>query len=169
MNHRMELITIDQIQSHTNDRCVALSVKATKMSARLLTKAMQAFLKRAKQPHIKTGEQSLKSLTKQGASIENVTVSGDNVGKFRKVARKYNIDFALKKDDSGTPPNWIVFFKSKDAKALDSAFKEFSQDILKDKTPKLPIAKEMERFKEIAEGLTPATPTKGKIRGDMDL
>ena len=130
---------------------------------------MQAFVKRARSPTEKHGKQSLKSLTKRGASIENIEISGDDISSFKKTARKYNIDFALKKDGSTNPPNWIVFFKSKDSKALEAAFKEYSQEVLKHKAPKEPIAEALNRFKEIADGLIPKTPTKVRNKGELEL
>ena len=154
---------MDQVQSHTNDRSIALSVKASKMTARTLAKVMQAFLRKVGKPPINHGKQSLKSLARQGASIENIAISGDNIGSFRKVARKYNIDFALKKDSSTDPPNWLVFFKAKDGKAISAAFDEFSKGVLKEKTPMPPIETEMARFKEMARGIEPTPPI--KVRG----
>ena len=126
-------------------------MKATKITARLLAQAMQAFLKKANNPAEKHGKQSLKSLTKTRGAIENVEVSSDNIGAFKKVARKYNIDFALKKDCNADPSNWIAFFKSKDGKALDMAFTEFSKEILKDKTPKPSVDKTLAKTKEKAK------------------
>jgi|GEM_PF-226689 len=45
---------------------------------------------------------------------------------FESTAKKYGIDFALKKDSTETPPRYLVFFKGRDADALTAAFKEFS-------------------------------------------
>jgi len=42
------------------------------------------------------------------------------------VARKYGVDFVVKKDISESPAKWLVFFKAKDADCLTSAFKEFT-------------------------------------------
>ena len=172
------------MQSHTNDRCVAISVKAAKLTARLMAQAMRAFRDKSRKAGAAGvhGEQSLKSLTKSGASIENVEIPAESdINSFKKTARKYNIDFALKKDTSTDPPNWMIFFKSKDAKSMDAAFKEFSKNVL-DKAPAVPIAKELERFKDIAKGITkapheagkdkgitPIPPVKGKIAGDIEL
>ena len=41
------------------------------------------------------------------------------------VARKYNVDFAVKKDKTTEPPKYLVFFKGRDADAVAQAFKEF--------------------------------------------
>ena len=158
-----------QIQDHANERSVAISIKATKVTARLLAQAMQAFIKRARSPTKKHGKQNLKSLTKRGASIENVEISGDDISSFKKTARKYNIDFALKKDSATDPPNWIVFFKSRDSKALDAAFKEYSKEVLNHKALKEPIVKTLERFKEVAKGLVPNAPTKNRGNEELEI
>ena len=139
-----------------NDKTVALSTRCVKMTGCTLAKMMEAFLKKAMQPHIKHGEQSLKSLTKQGASLADIEISGNNIGTFKKTARKYNIDFALKRDDSVHPPKWIVFFKTKDDKALDSAFKEYTAITLKQKTRKNSMLAKLEKFK----GHAKTTPQK---------
>ena len=119
------------MQDQINERSVALSIKAAKLTGRILAKAIQAFLKKAQEPHVTHGKQSVKSLTQQGASLTNVEITGENIGSFKKTARKYNIDFALKRDDSQTPPKWLVFFKAKDSDALMAALKEFSKKNVK--------------------------------------
>ena len=95
-----------------NDKSVALSIRGAQMTGRVLARAMRVFLKKAREPTHKSGKQSLKSLSKQGATLADMEIPGD-VGAFKKIARKYNIDFALKKDASVDPPNWVVFFKAK--------------------------------------------------------
>ena len=45
--------------------------------------------------------------------------------KLKEVARKYNVDFAVKKDKTTDPPKYVVFFKGRDADAVAQAFKEF--------------------------------------------
>ena len=136
-----------------NDRSVALSVRCTKLTARTLAKALQALYRKMKKPHIKHGKQSLKSLTKDGASIADVPISGDNIGTFKKTARKYNIDFALKRDDSVSPPNWIVFFKAKDDRALQSAFKEFTAITLKKTNNKGSMLEKLNKAKELVKSI----------------
>jgi hypothetical protein len=156
------------IQDQINDRCVSLSVRATKLTGQLLAKAMRAFLKKANESNEICGKQSLKSLASSGAALESVEVSGEDIGSFKKVARKYNIDFALKKDTSTNPPTWTVFFKAKDSKSLESAFKEYSKGVLsKGKSDKKPM---LEKMAELKEKVTTATPpVKDRSRGEVSL
>ena len=52
-------------------------------------------------------------------------VTDSNIKSFERVARKYNVDFAVKKDKTMEPPKYLVFFKGKDADVIAQAFKEF--------------------------------------------
>ena len=122
-------------------------------------------MKKAKEPDFKQGKQSVKSLTKQGASLADIEIPG-GIGTFKRVARKYNIDFAVKRDSSAKPPNWVVFFKAKDSKALDSAFKEYTRAHLKYKG-KPSMLQKLEEFKEAAKAITP--PVKNRERGGHEL
>ena len=139
-----------------NDKTVALSIKSVKLTGNMLAKAMQEFLKKAREPTHKHGKQSLESLTKQGASLADIDISGNNIGTFKRIARKYNIDFALKRDNSAEPPKWIVFFKAKDDKALQSAFNEYAKVTLKQKERKVPMLAKLAHNKSIVK----STPTK---------
>ena len=156
------------MQEQVNEKAVALVIKGGKITGRLLAKAMQAFLKQARaSPKPKLGKQSVKSLTKQGASLSNIEISGDNIGTFQKTARKYNVDFALKRDDSETPPKWLVFFKARDADALTAAFSEYSKITLRDKERKPSILASLEKFIEVAKSI--AAPVKNRSKGGHEL
>ena len=55
---------------------------------------------------------------------------------FERLARKYGVDFAVRKDKSVNPPRYFVFVRSKDSDALDSMFKEHdARTMTKDKKP----------------------------------
>ena len=54
---------------------IVISVKGTKITARLLAMAMKASFNKVRGPR-----RSVKSLTKDGSSLENVEISGDNIG-----------------------------------------------------------------------------------------
>jgi hypothetical protein len=136
-----------------NDKSVALSMRCSKVTTRILAKAMLAFLRRCKKSKPKQGEQSLKSLTKQGASLEDIEISGENIGTFKKIARKHNIDFALKRDNSvGDPPKWIVFFKARDDKAFAKAFNEYAKlTNLKQQSKTGSLFDKLEKSKELTK------------------
>ena len=39
----------------------------------------------------------------------NIEITNDNIKAFESTAKKYGIDFALKKDSSEQPPRYLVF------------------------------------------------------------
>ena len=100
-------------------------------------------------PH---GKQTLKQLMKQNTGVSNIEITKDNIKAFESTAKKYGIDFALKKDATETPPRYLVFFKGRDADALTAAFKEFSaKKLTQDKKPS--IRKALAAFREKAKEL----------------
>lgn len=44
------------------------------------------------------------------------------------MARKYGVDYAVKKDKTPSPPKYMVFFKARDADALTAAFEEYTRN-----------------------------------------
>ena len=68
-----------------------------------------------------------------------------NIGLFKPCAKKYDLDFSLRKDNTTHPPRYIVIFKTKQADNLEQAFKEFTAKKLNRGTalhPKDPIRHE---------------------------
>ena len=142
------------MQDEVNEKVVALSIKGSKLTAEMLQKAMKALLAKGKQhisqsPH---GKQTLKQLMKQNTGVSNIEITKENIKAFESTAKKYGIDFALKKDATETPPRYLVFFKGRDADALTAAFKEFSaKKLTQDKKPS--IRKALAAFREKAKEL----------------
>ena len=155
------------MQDEINERTVALYIKTGKLTAAMLQQAMKALLKEGKgqltkAPH---GKQTLKQLMKQNAGVSNIEITKDNIKAFERTAKKYGIDFALKKDSSEQPPRYLVFFKGRDADALTAAFKEFSAKKL-NKEQKPSICKLLSSLKEKAASLTAQRDkVKNKDRG----
>ena len=119
------------MQEEVNEKVIALSIKGTKLTAELLQKSMKFLLSQIKKQTTKAmqprGKQTLKQLMKQNAGVSNIEIIDGNIKAFESTAKKYGIDFALKKDTTEQPPRYLVFFKGRDADVLTAAFKEFSQ------------------------------------------
>ena len=73
----------------------------------------------------------LRQLKKDGSALSNIEITDANIGLFKPCAKKYDIDFTLRKDRTTHPPRYIVIFKSKQADNLEQAFKEFTAKKLK--------------------------------------
>lgn len=157
-----------------SEKNVALIVKGGKLTAKLLAKAMNAFLDEGKKISKKLtdpqktngkGKQTVKQLTKQGVGVFNIEISDKNIKAFESVARKYGVDFALTKDSTETPPKWLVFFKGRDADAITAAFKEFSAQQLKRTTEKPSVIKSLRNLMEkVANQVFDKTKHKDKGR-----
>ena len=90
-------------------------------------------------------------IMKQNTGISNIEITEGNIKAFESTAKKYGIDFALKKDTTESPPRYLVFFKGRDADVLTAAFKEFSaKKLTQEKKPS--IRKLLSTLKEAAQG-----------------
>lgn len=155
------------MQEQVNEKTLALYIKTGKLTADTLQKAMKSLLnqmkkQKDKQPH---GKQTLKQLMKQNTGVSNIEITEDNIKAFESTAKKYGIDFALKKDTTENPPRYLVFFKGRDADVLTAAFKEFSaKKLTQDKKPS--IRKLLSDFKEKAAAMNAQrAKVKNKDRG----
>ena len=116
------------MQEEVTGKSVALIIDGAKMSEQVLEKALQKFLEAQKNrsPKMHRGKQTLKQLAGQNAGLANIEISDKNIKAFTHVAKKYHVDFALKKDTTTEQPRYLVFFKSRDADAITAAFQEFA-------------------------------------------
>jgi len=117
------------MQEEVTNKTVALIVDGAKLTEQTFEKAVKKFLEeiqKSKQPKIYRGKQTLKQLAGQNAGLANIEISNQNIKAFTSVAKKYHVDFALKKDTSAEQPRYLVFFKSRDADAITAAFQEFA-------------------------------------------
>lgn len=128
------------MQDEVNTKVIALVIKGGRISAEVLEKALKKFVeeiekaqKQASRPKTYRGKQSIKHLVEQNAAISNIEVTDGNIKSFEHTARKYGIDYALKKDTSEQPPRYLVFFKGRDVDVMTQAFKEFSARTIKQK------------------------------------
>jgi len=157
------------IQEDIENRSVALSIKAARVTEQILAKAMLAMLRQMKKARdaLKEGKQSIKQLSKDG-NLSSVEVTDGNIKGFDPIARKYGISYALQKDASTEPPRWMVFFKAKDVDAMTAAFKEFSAKTLKREADKPSVRETMKNFKEKMKNVV-RDKIKVKHRGGPEL
>ena len=100
------------MQEEVTQKTIALSMKTGKLTAQALQAALKKYLQhRAKGPKLHHGKQSLKQLKAHGAALTNIEVTEANIGAFNPCAKKYGVDFTLRKDKTTQPPHYIVIFK----------------------------------------------------------
>ena len=125
------------MQEEVNHKTISFTVSTTKMTTKTLLKLARMYLAHLKNkkahPNIIQGKQSIKDLAKQNQGMTNIEITEKNIKSFEKYARKYGVDFALKKDKTLDPPKYMVFFKARDTDAITAAFKEYTADMMKKK------------------------------------
>ena len=141
------------MQEEVTQKTIALYVKVGKGAARLteqaLQKAIQKFLEQKSKPA--HGKQTMRQLMKQNAGVSNIEITDSNIKAFESTAKKYNIDFSLKKV-KGEQTRYLVFFKGRDADVMTAAFQEFSAKKLnREKKPSIrkALAAAKDKMKQI--------------------
>ena len=115
------------MQEEVTQKTIALSMKTGKLTAQVLQMALKKYLEARKHgPKLHHGQQSLKQLKQHGAALSNIEITDANIAAFKPCAKKYGVDFTLRKDATTQPPHYIVIFKAKDADNMEQAFKEFT-------------------------------------------
>ena len=156
------------MQEELENKSVALTIKATKLTAKGLAKAMQLALRQMQKSREKPGGMSFKQLSK-GGTLSNVEVTDDNIKAFDPVARKYGIHYHLQKDKTTDPPRWMVYFRAKEVDSMTAAFKEFSDRVLNTRETDKPSVREtMRNFREVIKNAV-RDITKHKHRGGPEL
>lgn len=146
------------MQEEVNEKTISLCIKGGKITAQILKVALIKLLaemdkkkkqrgKGEKSQCKKTGRQSIKSLQKSGAQITNIVVTDNNIKSFDRVARKYGIDYSLKKVEQEGKTEYLVFFKAKDVDVMTAAFKEYTSETLK-KQKRESVRQKLEKVKE---------------------
>ncbi len=144
------------MQEQVNEKTIAFQVNTAKFTANELKKLIALYLRSRRQSKLnKKGMQSVKplgkttleKLSKKHDGLKNIEITENNIKDFEKVAKKYNLEYALKKDDQSIPATYFVFFKGRDLDVIDFAFKEYLKSSIektKDVKPSLKAAlKEM--------------------------
>ena len=80
-------------------------------------------------------------------NASHIEITDQNIRAFSSTAKKYGLDFALKKDTSEERPRYLVFFKGRDADVITAAFREFSaKNLSREKAPS--IRRKLEKAQE---------------------
>ena len=119
------------MQEEVESRTLTLAVNGTKFTGRMLKAAVAKFMayrRNRKAANVSVhpkGKQSVKQLTQQGQGVNTMEIADENLRQFERIARKYGVDYAVRRDKDAEPPRFLLFFKGRDADAITAAFKEF--------------------------------------------
>ncbi len=149
-----------KLQEEVEQKTFNIVVSTTKLTARTILNAGRTALQQYQSKLLadkSSGKQSVRMLLRQNRGVSSVEIDKTNIKGFERYAKKYGIDYAIRKDTSEVPPRYLVFFKAPDAEAFQSAFKEYSASLLnKDKRPSV-----LARLQELVQA---AAELPGKVR-----
>ena len=144
------------MQEEVEQKTFNIVVSTTKLTARTILNAGKAAIQQ-QQAKMAGGKQSVRMLLRQNRGVSSVEIDKTNICGFERYAKKYGIDYAIRKDNSEMPPRYLVFFKAPDVEAFNAAFKEYSASLLsKTKRPSV-----LEKLHELVQA---AAELPGKVR-----
>ena len=133
------------MQEEIENKSITLIINCTKFTGRVLKSAISKYLahrsakyrekkmdRKAKRRErqagnvVHRGKQTVKQLVAQNQGVSTMDVADKDMRDFQRVARKYGVDYAVKRS-KGEPDKYLVFFKARDNDALIAAFNEFTQ------------------------------------------
>ena len=147
------------MQEEVENRTINLAISTSKLTGRTIVAGIRKYLQhREKIKAMKGkgtdvhGKQTVKQLLAQNQGATNVEIDKNGIKDFERLAKKYGVDFAVRKDKSVDPPRYLVFVRSKDADALDAICKEHqARALTKDKKPS--VLEQLKKFKEIVAAI----------------
>ena len=150
------------MQEEVENRTLTLIVSGTKFTGRLFKAAISKYMAHRREkklekqrsrdsPVTPKGKQTVKQLIGQNQGVSNIEINDPSIRDFERIARKYGVDYAVKKDRSASPPKYLIFFKARDADALTAAFAEYTGKKVKkaEKTERPPVLAKLAQFKEL--------------------
>ena len=161
------------MQEEVENRTINLAISTTRLTARSIIAGIRKYLQHREKVKARKrtrdtavhGKQSVKQLLGQNQGATNVEIDKDGIRDFERLARKYGVDFAVRKDKSVDPPRYLVFVRSKDADALDAICKEHqARSLTKDKKPS--VLAQLKKFKEMVAAI-PRTVREKKQERDL--
>ena len=150
------------MQEEVENRTLTLIVSGTKFTGRLFKAAISKYMAHRREkklekqrsrdsPVTPKGKQTVKQLIGQNQGVSNIEINDPSIQDFERIARKYGVDYAVKKDRSASPPKYLIFFKARDADALTAAFTEYTGKKVKkaEKTERPSVLAKLAQFKEL--------------------
>ena len=139
------------MQEDIERRSVAIVLTASKFTGHVLAKCLgavarkiQTEIREGKTPQ---GKQSWEKLMNHGVPTSTLPLDGETKT-FDRVAREYNVDYAFRPVGPG---KYLLLFKSGQADAITVCFSEYAKRITEREADSRSIAKQLERFGDMAK------------------
>lgn len=155
------------MQEEVEQKTFNIVVSTTKLTARTILNAGRTALQQYQSKLLadkSSGKQSVRMLLRQNRGVSSVEISKTGIRGFERYAKKYGIDYAIRKDNSEIQPRYLVFFKAPDADAFNAAFKEYSTSLL-NKAKKPSVLEKLHELMQLAAELPGKMRNKEQERG----
>lgn len=154
------------VNEETTDFVMRLAAKLEQLNEAALIDILRGYLNRqVKIPEIPEthGKMSLKKLMQKDQGAKMAEIRPEAVRGFERIAKKYNVDFAITRDKSQTPPMYQLFFKGRDEDVISKAFNEYVNKQQK-KARRVPFEKRIEKLQEKADHINKSLGLKENIK-----
>ena len=148
------------MQEEVDNRTIVLTVSTAKLTGRIFKTAVCQYLAYRKEKKIQKsrngsviphGKQSVKQLIGQNQGVSTIESNDPEIKNFERIARKYGVDYAVKKVKTDGKPKYVIFFKARDADALTQAFSEYSRKTV-EKEKKPSVLKKLRDLSAVVKG-----------------
>jgi len=154
-------------QEQIERESIGVTLKASKLTAQVVAKALTAIVDKIKKDHKEAetphGCQSVKKLMNHNCSTNTIPIEGDK-GLFKKIARKWNVDYAFHKTGKD---KYLLLFKSGQADAITACFSEYSAKVMERARNKRPSI--MDVFRKATERANREQPTRNDRSRDREV
>ena len=136
------------MQEEVNQKTVALSIRASKLTGKVLAaafaKAARAMQKHHQKGLTPQGRQSVKKLMNHYGGKNAMQYVGAPKD-FDRIAKEFHVDYAFHKV---SPGHYLLFFKANQADAITAAFQKYSEKVLNKGHDKASILGQLRKLTE---------------------
>ena len=136
------------MQEEVNQKTVALSIRTTKLTGKVLAAALGKVARALQKHHRKAltpqGRQSVKKLMNHYGGKSTMPYVGAPKD-FDRIAKEFHVDYAFHKV---SPGHYLLFFKANQADAITAAFQKYSAKVLNKEQDKASILGQLRKFTE---------------------
>ena len=137
------------MQEEVNQKTMALSIRASKLTGKVLAAAFSKVVRAAKAHHRKAltpkGRQSVAKLMNHYGAKNSMPYVGAPKD-FDRIAKEFHVDYAFHKV---SPGHYLLFFKAGQADAITVALQKYSEKVLHKGKEQPSILGQLRKFTEL--------------------
>lgn len=136
------------MQEEVNQKTVALSIRTTKLTGKVLAAALGKVVRALQKHHQKAltpqGRQSVKKLMNHYGGKSAMPYVGAPKD-FDRIAKEFHVDYAFHKTGPG---HYLLFFKADQADAIQAAFGKYTEKVMGRSQDRPSILGQLRKFTE---------------------